>query len=253
MTSRSASSLASREVSTCLAAASNFYFFYMALVTFVIYIVARYFEITPEAERVCKAMLRAGMPVNNHIVLLKGVNDDLGTMRALCRALLRIKVRPYYLFHCDPVIGAGHFRTPVAKGIEILEGLRGHTSGYAVPQYIVDAPGGGGKVPVMPNYLLSMSDHKVIVRNYEGLVTSYEEPEQYKAHDPKTCKYCQNKRLEPGQTGLTGLLDGEEMFIKPQGFDEMHDRHGMQHRLKDEKKWQPLGIGPGESVRKDEV
>ena len=82
---------------------------------------------------------------------------------------MRIRVRPYYLYQCDLVHGAGHFRTPVAKGIEIMEGLRGHTSGYAVPQFIVDAPGGGGKIPVMPNYLLSMSDHKIILRNYEGL------------------------------------------------------------------------------------
>jgi lysine 2,3-aminomutase len=84
----------------------------------------------------------------------------------------------------------------VAKGIEIIEGLRGHTSGYAVPQFIVDAPGGGGKIPVMPNYVLSMSDHKMIVRNYEGYITTYEEPTEYKSHDPKTCKFCQSKRPE---------------------------------------------------------
>jgi lysine 2,3-aminomutase len=171
----------------------------------------------------------------------------------LVQKLTRIRVRPYYLYQCDLVEGAGHFRTPVSKGIEIIEGLRGHTSGYAVPQFIVDAPGGGGKIPVMPNYLLSMSDHKIIVRNYEGYVSSYEEPTDYKAHDAKTCKYCQNKRPEPGQAGLTGLLDGDEMFIKPLGFDEIHDRHGMQHRLKDEKKWQPLGIGAGESSPKEEA
>jgi lysine 2,3-aminomutase len=87
----------------------------------------------------------------------------------------------------------------------------------------------------------------VVLRNYEGYVTSYEEPLEYTPHDPKTCKFCQSKRPEPGQTGLTGLLDGEDMFIKPEGFDEMHDRHGIQHRLKDDRKWQPLGIGPGES------
>jgi lysine 2,3-aminomutase len=112
-----------------------------------------------------------------------------------------------------------------------------------VPQYIIDAPGGGGKIPVMPNYLLSMSDHKAIVRNYEGYITTYEEPTVYKTHDPSTCKFCQNKRPEPGQTGLTGLLDGDEMFIKPENFDQLHDRGGIQHRLKDESKWKPLGIG----------
>jgi lysine 2,3-aminomutase len=153
-------------------------------------------------------------------------------------------VRPYYLYQCDLVEGAGHFRTPIAKGIEIMEGLRGHTSGYAVPQYIIDAPGGGGKIPVQPNYLLSMSDHKIILRNYEGYITTYEEPVDY---DPsKAAKFKGEKRLEPGQSGLTGLLEGEQMFIKPEGFDELHDRHGLQHRLKDASKWVPLGIGSGE-------
>jgi lysine 2,3-aminomutase len=207
-------------------------------------------EISKELAEACDRMSRAGIPLGNQSVLLAGINDCVHIQRELVQKLTRIRVRPYYLYQCDLVEGAGHFRTPVSKGIEIIEGLRGHTSGYAVPQFIVDAPGGGGKVPVMPNYLLSMSDHKVIVRNFEGYVTSYEEPTHYKAHDPKTCKFCQNKRPEPGQTGLTGLLDGEEMFIKPIGFDEIHDRHGMQHRLKDEKKWQPLGIGASKSSPK---
>ncbi|MGE5074035.1 MAG: lysine 2,3-aminomutase, partial [Anaerolineae bacterium] len=210
-------------------------------------------EITQELADACDRMTRAGIPLGNQSVLLAGINDCVHIQRELVQKLTRIRVRPYYLYQCDLVEGAGHFRTPVAKGIEIIAGLRGHTSGYAVPQYIVDAPGGGGKIPVMPNYMLSASDHKVVLRNYEGYVTSYEEPEAYKAHDPKTCKYCQNKRPEPGQAGVTALLDGDEMFIKPQGFDELHDRHGVQHRLKDEKKWQPLGIGSGESAHKDEV
>jgi len=212
-------------------------------------------EITKELAEACDRMSRAGIPLGNQSVLLAGVNDCVHIQRELVQKLTRIRVRPYYLYQCDLVEGSGHFRTPVAKGIEIIEGLRGHTSGYAVPQFIVDAPGGGGKIPVMPNYLLSMSDHKVIVRNYEGFVTTYEEPTEYKAHDPKTCKFCQNKRPEPGQEGLTGLLDGEEMFIKPGGFDEVHDRHGIQHRLKDDKKWVPLGIGPGgaESGPKEEA
>ena len=117
-----------------------------------------------------------------------------------------------------------------------------------MPQFIVDGPGGGGKIPLMPNYLLSYSDHKVVVRNYEGYVTTYEEPLDYKPHETKTCSFCQNKRLEPGQTGITGLLDGDHMFIKPAGFDEVHDRHGLQHRLKDDNKWKPLGIGDGTEV-----
>jgi lysine 2,3-aminomutase len=204
-------------------------------------------EISLELAEATDRLSRAGIPLGNQSVLLAGVNDCVHLQRDLVQKLTRIRVRPYYLYQCDLVEGAGHFRTPVAKGIEIIEGLRGHTSGYAVPQFIVDAPGGGGKIPVMPNYLLSMSDHKIIVRNYEGYITSYEEPTEYKSHDPKTCKFCQNKRPEPGQTGLTGLLDGDHMFIKPQDFDELHDRHGIQHRLKDEKKWKPLGIGSGET------
>jgi lysine 2,3-aminomutase len=104
----------------------------------------------------------------------------------------------------------------------------------------------------MPNYQISASDHKIILRNYEGYVTTYEEPTTYTAHDPSTCSYCQNKRPEPGQTGITGLLDGEEMFIKPEGFDLTHDRYGVQHRLQDEKKWKPLGIGAGSKEKTEQ-
>ena len=205
-------------------------------------------EISAELEAATDRLSRAGIQLGNQSVLLAGVNDCVHIQRELVQKLVRIRVRPYYLYQCDLVEGAGHFRTPVAKGIEIIEGLRGHTSGYAVPQYIVDAPGGGGKIPVMPNYQVSSSDHKVILRNYEGYITTYEEPTEYKSHDPKTCKSCQNKRMEPGQTGITGLLDGEAMFIKPEGFDDLHNRGGGQHRLKDENKWKPLGIGSGEST-----
>ena len=202
-------------------------------------------EISLELEQACDRLTRAGIPLGNQSVLLAGVNDNVHIQRKLVQDLVRIRVRPYYLYQCDLVEGAGHFRTPVAKGIEIMEGLRGHTSGYAVPQFIVDAPGGGGKIPLMPNYLLSMSDHKVILRNYEGYITTYEEPTDYVAAD--AAKYKGLKRPEPGQTGVLGLLDGEDLFIKPEGFDEMHDRHGIQHRLKDENKWKPLGIGSGQT------
>jgi lysine 2,3-aminomutase len=130
-------------------------------------------EITPESMLACRNLINAGMPVNNHTVLMKGVNDSVETMRELFRGLLRIKVRPYYLFHCDPVTGAGHFRTSIWKGIEIIEGLRGHVSGLAVPTYVVDGLHGAGKIPVMPNYLLSSSDDAVILRNYEGMIFRY--------------------------------------------------------------------------------
>jgi lysine 2,3-aminomutase len=201
-------------------------------------------EISAELADAADRLTRAGIPLGNQAVLLAGVNDNVHIQRELVQKLVRIRVRPYYIYQCDLVEGAGHFRTPVGKGIEIMEGLRGHTSGYAVHQYIVDAPGGGGKIPVSPTYLLSYSDHKVVLRNYEGYITTYEEPVDY---NPRSAaQFKGEKRPEPGQHGVFGLLDGEEMFIKPTGFDEIHDRHGIQHRLKDERKWKPLGIGPGE-------
>jgi lysine 2,3-aminomutase len=205
-------------------------------------------ELTSELDEACDRLTRAGIPLGNQAVLLAGVNDNVHIQRELVQGLVRMRVRPYYLYQCDLVAGAGHFRTPVAKGIEIMEGLRGHTSGYAVHTYIVDAPGGGGKIPVTPNYLLSMSDHKIVLRNFEGFVTTYEEPVDY---DPSKAARPRLKRPEPGQTGITGLLDGERMFIKPEGFDQIHERHGIQHRLKDARKWVPLGIG--EPPSPDEV
>jgi len=202
-------------------------------------------EISQELAEACDRLTRAGIPLGNQSVLLAGVNDNVHIQRQLVQDLVRIRVRPYYLYQCDLVEGAGHFRTPVAKGIEIMEGLRGHTSGYAVHQYIIDAPGGGGKIPVMPNYLLSMSDHKVVLRNYEGFITTYEEPVDYLPS--QAAVFGGEKRPEPGQAGVSGLLEGERLFIKPEGFDELHDRGGIQHRLKDARKWIPLGIGPGEA------
>ena len=201
-------------------------------------------EISRELETAADKLSRAGIPLGNQSVLLAGVNDCVHIQRDLVQKLVRIRVRPYYLYQCDLVEGAGHFRTPVAKGVEIIEGLRGHTSGYAVPTYVVDAPGGGGKIPVMPNYHISSSDHKIVLRNYEGYITTYEEPQDYTAHDPKTCAYCRNKRSEPGQSGVSGLLDGEALNIKPENFDLLHNRGGGAHRLRaDESKWKPLGIG----------
>jgi lysine 2,3-aminomutase len=152
------------------------------------------------------------MPVNNHSVLLKGVNDDLETMRRLLRALLRIKVRPYYLFHCDPVIGAGHFRTSVWKGLELIEGLRGHMSGLGIPTYVVDSPHGGGKIPLMPNYLVSASDDAVVLRNYEGMLI------RYQAEDKPTT-------TRPAATrGVSGLLTGDKTALIPAGTERLARR-----------------------------
>jgi len=201
-------------------------------------------EITPEVSRAVDKLTRAGIPIGNQSVLLAGVNDCVHIQRALVHRLVENRIRPYYLYQCDLVEGSGHFRTPVGKGLEIMEGLRGHTSGYAVPTYVIDAPGGGGKIPVMPNYLISYSDHKVVLRNYEGYITTYEEPPTYTPHDKAACRYCQHERPEPGQSGILGLLEGERMWIEPRGFEETHTRgNTVAHRLQDPSKWVPLGVG----------
>ena len=201
-------------------------------------------EITPEVSRAVDKLTRAGLPVGNQSVLLAGVNDCVHIQRSLVHKLVANRIRPYYLYQCDLVEGSGHFRTPVGKGLEIMEGLRGHTSGYAVPTFVIDAPGGGGKIPVMPNYLISYSDHKVVLRNYEGYITTYEEPEHYQRHDSAACAYCQHERPEPGQSGVLGLLEGERMWIEPRGFQETHARGNLEaHRLQDPAKWVPFGVG----------
>ena len=112
-------------------------------------------------------------------MLLRGINDCPSIMKHLVHELVKIRVRPYYIYVCDLSQGISHFRTPVSKGIEIIEALRGHTSGYCVPTFVVDAPGGGGKIPVMPNYIISQSPRRVVLRNYEGVITTYTEPEGY--------------------------------------------------------------------------
>jgi lysine 2,3-aminomutase len=201
-------------------------------------------EITPEVSRAVDKLSRTGIPIGNQSVLLAGVNDCVHIQRDLVHKLVENRIRPYYLYQCDLVAGSGHFRTPVGKGLEIIEGLRGHTSGYAVPTYVVDAPGGGGKIPVMPNYLISYSDHKVVLRNYEGYITAYEEPTSYTPHDQRSCSYCRNQRSEPGQSGVHGLLQGDAMWIEPAGHTEMHARGNTEaHRLQAPEKWVPYGVG----------
>ncbi len=133
-------------------------------------------EITPESAAACDRLLRAGVPVNNQTVLLRGINDSVSTQLKLCQGLLKIKVRPYYLFQCDEVQGTEHLRTPVEVGIKIIEGMRGHTSGLAVPSFVVDLVNGGGKVPLQPNYVLSMTRDELLLKNYEGKVFRYRNP-----------------------------------------------------------------------------
>jgi lysine 2,3-aminomutase len=133
-------------------------------------------EVTPEAARAVRELLRAGVPVNNQTVLLRGINDTVETQLKLSHELLKIRVRPYYLFHTDEVRGTEHLRTPVETGIKIIEGMRGHTSGLGVPTFVVDVPGGGGKIPVQPNYVLSWTEDTMVLRNYEGKIYRYRNP-----------------------------------------------------------------------------
>ncbi|SHJ71409.1 L-lysine 2,3-aminomutase [Geosporobacter subterraneus DSM 17957] len=177
-------------------------------------------EITPEAKEALRLLADAGIPLGNQSVLLRGVNDCVHIMRDLVHNLVRNRVRPYYIYQCDLSVGIEHFRTPVAKGIEIIEGLRGHTSGYAVPTFVVDAPGGGGKIPVMPQYMISQSTEKVILRNFEGVITTYTQPEPYK--ESCSCPVCKGEK-EHKLTGVAGLLQGNQVALEP-GDLERHKR-----------------------------
>lgn len=174
-------------------------------------------ELSPEVCRALGKLADAGIPLGNQAVLLASINDTVAEQKALVHKLVQNRVRPYYLYQCDEVAGAGHFRTPISKGIEIMEGLRGHTSGYAIPTYVVDAPGGGGKIPVGPQYLISQSPGKSVLRNYEGFITTYNEPEGYvnRPEPPSN---------EPGQAGVFGLLRGDKMTIEPEDFHKTHLR-----------------------------
>lgn len=130
-------------------------------------------EITPESKRACEMLADAGIPVGNQTVLLKGVNDNPETMKKLMQGLVSMRVKPYYIYQCDPIKGANHFRTRVEKGIEIIKAIRGYTSGLCVPHFVIDAPGGGGKIPLLPDYLQSINEEKVVLKNYEDKEFEY--------------------------------------------------------------------------------
>lgn len=180
-------------------------------------------EITEETKAACEKMANAGIPLGNQSVLLRGVNDCMHVMKKLVNDLVQIRVRPYYIYQCDLSNGIEHFRTPVSKGIEIIEGLRGHTSGFCVPTFVVDAPGGGGKTPVMPNYVISQSHDKVILRNFEGVITTYTEPTNYK-HDCQ-CEVCDG-RSSSHKVGVAGLLNNEKMVLEPTDLERKnHGKH----------------------------
>lgn len=176
-------------------------------------------EMTEAAIAACNKLTDNGIPMNNQSVLLRGVNDCVHIMRDLVHALVRNRIRPYYIYQCDLSLGIEHFRTPVAKGIEIIEGLRGHTTGFAVPTFVIDAPGGGGKIPVMPQYMISQSPGRIILRNYEGVITTYTEPPYVPEFqdDTKPCRHnCESGEKEKHvYEGVAALAEGEELSIEP--------------------------------------
>ncbi len=163
-------------------------------------------ELTPEAKKAIDLMADAGIPLGNQSVLLKGVNDCVNIMKKLVKRLIQLRVRPYYIYQCDLSKGIAHFRTPVSKGIEIIEGLRGHISGLAVPTFVVDAPGGGGKIPVMPNYIISQAPGKTILRNYDGMITTYYGPTNYDNQcECEDCVAARNGEIDPEITSTVRL------------------------------------------------
>ncbi|QSQ08777.1 L-lysine 2,3-aminomutase [Koleobacter methoxysyntrophicus] len=179
-------------------------------------------EITEDSKRACSMLADAGVPLGNQSVLLKGINDCPYIMKKLVQNLVKIRVRPYYIYQCDLSFGIEHFRTAVGKGIEIIEHLRGHTSGFAVPTFVVDAPGGGGKIPVMPQYLISQSDRKVVLRNYEGVITTYTEPEDNKSKCQQ-CGLCDDEY----DIGLAPLFKDKKISLEPVGLKRAQRRkHG---------------------------
>lgn len=178
-------------------------------------------EITSSAKEALAKLADGGFPLGNQSVLLADVNDCPRIMKSLLHKLVQNRVRPYYLYQCDLSQGLSHFRTPIGKGIEIMESLIGHTSGFARPTYVIDAPGGGGKIPVMPNYIISWSTNKVVLRNYEGVITTYKEPDSYEARMcDRNCDKCdlelnlnEGENDESDSIGIEKLLSDSSEII----------------------------------------
>lgn len=199
------------------------------------------FEITSSSKKALSKLADAGIPLGNQTVLLAGVNDCPIIIKKLVQMLVKNRVRPYYLYQCDLSEGLTHFRTSVGKGIEIIENLQGHTSGFAVPTYVIDAPGGGGKIPVMPNYLISWSDNKVVLRNYEGIITTYREPDSYKPtscdRDCDTCdlQFDLEERQENKAVGISRLLSdyNKDISLVPENNIRLNRRKDYEMCTKD--------------------
>ncbi len=188
-------------------------------------------ELTSSSRRALAKLADAGIPLGNQSVLLAGINDCPRIMKSLVHKLVASRVRPYYLYQCDLSEGLSHFRTPVGKGIEIVESLIGHTSGFCVPTYVIDAPAGGGKIPVMPHYLISWSTNKVVLRNYEGVITTYKEPDSYEpVFCDRNCAECDlqlelDDSVEHTSIGIEGLLaDYDDTISLVPADNERHNR-----------------------------
>jgi lysine 2,3-aminomutase len=183
-------------------------------------------EITKESKLACEMLTNSGVPVGNQSVILSGINDSVQIMKKLMHDLVKIRVRPYYIYQCDLSEGIGHFRAPISKGLEIMEGLRGHTSGYAVPTFVVDAPGGGGKIPLQPNYIISQSANKVVLRNFEGVITSYPEPKDYK--EGRADSYYEEMYPEVYENfkseGILSIMDDSKFNLVPAGLKRLNKR-----------------------------
>ena len=176
-------------------------------------------EITTSSKQAIAKLADGGFPLGNQSVLLADVNDCPRIMKLLLHKLVQNRIRPYYLYQCDLSEGLAHFRTPIGKGIEIMESLIGHTSGFARPTYVIDAPGGGGKIPIMPNYIISWSTNKIVLRNYEGVITTYKEPDSYEPiMCDRNCKDCKldlnlNETDEADAVGIEKLLSDSNDII----------------------------------------
>ncbi len=182
-------------------------------------------EITAEAKQACEMLANAGVPLGNQAVILAGINDSTHIMKKLMHELVKIRVRPYYIYQCDLSEGIGHFRAPVSKGLEIIEALRGHTSGYAVPTFVVDAPGGGGKIALQPNYLISQSQDKVILRNYEGVIVGYPEPKNYvPGRADEYFNEIYGIQQAPASTGIIALMKDEKFNLVPENLHRIGRR-----------------------------
>jgi lysine 2,3-aminomutase len=190
-------------------------------------------ELTSSSREALAKLADGGFPLGNQSVLLADVNDCPRIMRNLVHKLVQNRVRPYYLYQCDLSEGLSHFRTPVGKGIEIMESLVGHTSGFARPTYVIDAPGGGGKIPVMPNYIISWSTNKVVLRNYEGVITTYKEPDNYEAKNcDRDCAHCNldlniREADEMEAIGIEKLLsnDNDTISLIPEDNERIQRRN----------------------------